>query len=227
MEDLAYLLIETSKILMKDFDNDFFSDYTPYSTSFGIDLKNIQMQLFSIICTRVFIMYTSLARRKELWLGRDSAVYKWWIISIKWFLLIIDFSDFNFRIIIIFKIWEWKIQILSTNQQTQEIEVFYLTWQDTNPIKFHQTSDYKKCYHGVDWLLFLRSIPKTQRKGNSKFRPQQINWLRESHWQSKENSLKQNNLMILSYSIIWRFLWKNRWFEIQTENDEFLVFVLE
>ena len=42
MEDLAYLLIETSKILMKDFDDDFFSDYTPYSTSFGIDLKNIQ-----------------------------------------------------------------------------------------------------------------------------------------------------------------------------------------
>lgn len=42
MEDLAYLLIETSKILMKDFDNDFFPDYTPYSTSFGIDLKNIQ-----------------------------------------------------------------------------------------------------------------------------------------------------------------------------------------
>ncbi|WP_312763629.1 DinB family protein [Epilithonimonas sp.] len=42
MEDLAFLLIETSKILMKDFDNDFFLDYTPYSTSFGIDLKNIQ-----------------------------------------------------------------------------------------------------------------------------------------------------------------------------------------
>lgn len=42
MEDLAFLLIETSKILMKDYDADFFSDYTPYSTSFGIDLKNIQ-----------------------------------------------------------------------------------------------------------------------------------------------------------------------------------------
>lgn len=42
IEDLAFLLTETSKILMKDFDADFFIDYTPYSTSFGLDLKNIQ-----------------------------------------------------------------------------------------------------------------------------------------------------------------------------------------
>lgn len=42
IEDLAFLLTETSKILMKDFDEGFFTDYTPYSTSFGIDLKNIQ-----------------------------------------------------------------------------------------------------------------------------------------------------------------------------------------
>ena len=27
---------------MKDFDADLFSDYTPYTTSFGLDLKNIQ-----------------------------------------------------------------------------------------------------------------------------------------------------------------------------------------
>ena len=42
VEDLGFLLIETSKILMKDYDDDFFPDYTAYSTSFGIDLKNIQ-----------------------------------------------------------------------------------------------------------------------------------------------------------------------------------------
>lgn len=42
MEDLGFLLTETSKILMKDYDTDFFSDYTPYTTSFGLDLKNIQ-----------------------------------------------------------------------------------------------------------------------------------------------------------------------------------------
>jgi hypothetical protein len=42
VEDLGFLLIETSKILMKDYDDDFFTDYTAYSTSFGIDLKNIQ-----------------------------------------------------------------------------------------------------------------------------------------------------------------------------------------
>lgn len=42
VEDLGFLLIETSKILMKDYDDDFFTDYTAYSTSFGVDLKNIQ-----------------------------------------------------------------------------------------------------------------------------------------------------------------------------------------
>ena len=42
VDDLAFLLTETSKILMKDYDADFFDDYTPYTTSFGLDLKNIQ-----------------------------------------------------------------------------------------------------------------------------------------------------------------------------------------
>lgn len=42
VEDLAFLLTETAKILVKDYDADFFSDYTSYTTSFGLDLKNIQ-----------------------------------------------------------------------------------------------------------------------------------------------------------------------------------------
>ncbi|MBS1571145.1 MAG: DinB family protein [Bacteroidetes bacterium] len=42
IEDLGFLLIETSKILMKDYDAGFFPEYTTYTTSFGIDLKNIQ-----------------------------------------------------------------------------------------------------------------------------------------------------------------------------------------
>ncbi|MDO5615911.1 MAG: DinB family protein [Cruoricaptor ignavus] len=42
LEDLGFLLTETSKVLVKDYDDDFFSDYTPYTTSFGLDLKSIQ-----------------------------------------------------------------------------------------------------------------------------------------------------------------------------------------
>ena len=42
IEDLSFLLSETSKILLKDYDADLFSDYNPYTTSFGMDLKNIQ-----------------------------------------------------------------------------------------------------------------------------------------------------------------------------------------
>ena len=42
LEDLGFLLTETSKTLIKDYDADLFSDYTSYTTSFGLDLKNIQ-----------------------------------------------------------------------------------------------------------------------------------------------------------------------------------------
>jgi hypothetical protein len=41
IEDLAFLLIETSKIMMKDYDAGIFSDYTHYETSFGLELNNI------------------------------------------------------------------------------------------------------------------------------------------------------------------------------------------
>lgn len=42
IEDLAFILKETSAILMKDYDQGLFTEYKSYSTSFGIDLKNIQ-----------------------------------------------------------------------------------------------------------------------------------------------------------------------------------------
>lgn len=42
VEDLGFLLLETSKILVKDYDNGHFSDYVSYTTSFGMDLKGIR-----------------------------------------------------------------------------------------------------------------------------------------------------------------------------------------
>lgn len=42
VEDLAFLLRETSKILLTDYDKGIFSDYKSYTTSFGMDLKNIK-----------------------------------------------------------------------------------------------------------------------------------------------------------------------------------------
>lgn len=42
IEDLGFLLLETSKILIKDYDADFFPEYTPYTTSFGLELRSIQ-----------------------------------------------------------------------------------------------------------------------------------------------------------------------------------------
>lgn len=42
VDNLAFLLTETSKIMVRDYDDGFFTDYTPYTTSFGLDLKSIQ-----------------------------------------------------------------------------------------------------------------------------------------------------------------------------------------
>ena len=42
VQNLDFILIETSKVLVKNYDEGIFSDYRPYSTSFGLDLKKIQ-----------------------------------------------------------------------------------------------------------------------------------------------------------------------------------------
>lgn len=42
VEDLAFLLKETSKILVEDYDKGLFDNYQSYTTSFGMDLRNIK-----------------------------------------------------------------------------------------------------------------------------------------------------------------------------------------
>ncbi|SUV53288.1 Uncharacterised protein [Bergeyella zoohelcum] len=42
VEKLDFLLVETGKILIEDYDEGLFDDYQSYTTSFGLDLKNIQ-----------------------------------------------------------------------------------------------------------------------------------------------------------------------------------------
>lgn len=42
VEHLSQILIDTSELLVKDYDAGYFNEYTPYTTSFGVDLKNIQ-----------------------------------------------------------------------------------------------------------------------------------------------------------------------------------------
>ncbi|MEC5394284.1 DinB family protein [Bergeyella sp. RCAD1439] len=42
MEHLKSMLIETSKLLVKDYDQEYFGVYSPYTTSFGLDLKSIE-----------------------------------------------------------------------------------------------------------------------------------------------------------------------------------------
>ena len=45
VQNLDFILIETSKVLVKNYDEGIFSDYRPYSTSFGLDLKKIQVAI--------------------------------------------------------------------------------------------------------------------------------------------------------------------------------------
>lgn len=45
VEHLGQILMETSKLLVKDYDLGYFDEYTPYTTSFGLDLKNIQQAI--------------------------------------------------------------------------------------------------------------------------------------------------------------------------------------
>ena len=51
---------------MKDYDDDFFPDYTAYSTSFGIDLKIFKMQLFSTICNESLHFGYVMAQKRAL-----------------------------------------------------------------------------------------------------------------------------------------------------------------
>lgn len=42
VEQLGFILMETSKKLIKNYDEGVFSEYTSYTTSFGLDLKRIE-----------------------------------------------------------------------------------------------------------------------------------------------------------------------------------------
>ncbi|QCX53929.1 DinB family protein [Elizabethkingia sp. JS20170427COW] len=64
MEDLHYLLTETSKIMANDYRDDFFTDYSPYSTSMGMDLKNIEDAiLYNNIHESLHLGYISAQKR--------------------------------------------------------------------------------------------------------------------------------------------------------------------
>ena len=55
VENLAFILKETSKLLASDYDEGYFAEYKTYSTSFGLELKILKMPLFIIIYMKGFI----------------------------------------------------------------------------------------------------------------------------------------------------------------------------
>ncbi len=67
IEDLKFLLSETSKVLVRDYDHDLFEDYTSYTTSFGLDLKNIENAItFNNIHEGLHLGYAMAQKRSLL-----------------------------------------------------------------------------------------------------------------------------------------------------------------
>lgn len=64
IEDLYFLLNETSKIMEKDYSEHFFQEYEPYTTSYGFDLKNIDDAiLFNNIHEGLHLGYVQAQKR--------------------------------------------------------------------------------------------------------------------------------------------------------------------
>lgn len=73
VEDLIYILRETAKKLVKDYDAGIFDEYQSYTTSFGLDLRNIKEAIvFNNMHETLHYGYI-LAQRRAL-LGDDMVL---------------------------------------------------------------------------------------------------------------------------------------------------------
>ncbi|RQP14642.1 MAG: DinB family protein [Chryseobacterium sp.] len=71
VDDLSFLLKETSRIFVKDFDEEFFTEYTPYTTTLGMDLRSIQDAIvYNNIHESLHLGY-AMAQKRAL-LGEDE-----------------------------------------------------------------------------------------------------------------------------------------------------------
>ena len=62
---MAFILKETSKLLASDYDEGYFAEYKTYSTSFGLELKNIENAIINNIHEGIHLGHV-MAQRKIL-----------------------------------------------------------------------------------------------------------------------------------------------------------------
>ena len=112
--------------------------------------------------------------------------------------------------------------------KTQEIEVFYLTWQDTNLPNFIKTSDYKKYVDNaelIDYCFYVDSKAPEKRKFKIPTTTDKL--IKRIPLTIKGKFFKTKQFDDTFPTPLFEDLRKTGDLKFKTENDEFLVFVLD
>ncbi len=112
--------------------------------------------------------------------------------------------------------------------KTQEIEVFYLTWSDTNLPNFIKTSDYKKYVDKaelIDYCFYVDSKDPEKRKFKIPVTTDKL--IKKIPLIIKGRLYKTKQFDETFPTPLFEDLRKTGDLKFKTENDEFLVFVLD
>lgn len=112
--------------------------------------------------------------------------------------------------------------------KTQEIEVFYLTWEDTNLPNFIKTSDYKKYIDKadlIDYCFYVDSKDSEKRKFKIPVTTDKL--IKKIPLKLKGKFFKTKQFDDTFPTPLFEDYRKTGDLKFKTENDEFLVFVLD
>lgn len=112
--------------------------------------------------------------------------------------------------------------------KTQEIEVFYLTWEDTNLPNFIKTSDYKKYVDKaelIDYCFYVDSKDPEKRKFKIPMTTDKL--IKKIPLKIKGKFFKTKQFDDTFPTPLFEDYRKTGDLKFKTENDEFLVFVLD
>lgn len=112
--------------------------------------------------------------------------------------------------------------------KTQEIDVFYLTWKDTNLPNFIKVADYKKYVEKIELIEHCFYVDsKDPQKRKIKFPETSDKLIKKIPIKLKGKFYKTKQFDDTFPTPLFEDLRKTGDLKFKTENDEFLVFVLE
>ena len=110
----------------------------------------------------------------------------------------------------------------------QEIEVYYLTWEDSNLPNFIKTSDYKKFVDKAELINYCFYVDsKDPEKRKFKIPATTDKLIKKNPLKLKGKLFKTKQFDSTFPTPLFEDLRKTGDLKFKTENDEFLVFVLE